>query len=137
QLQQVLLNLIRNAIDAMAGVDGPRVLSVKSEARDGGGVMVSVADTGAGIHAQDVGRIFNPLLTTESGGMGMGISICLSITEAHDGQLWASANTPHGALFQFVLPTVTATKPASSTAGRTGPRLCNRQHHGFWRSREG
>jgi signal transduction histidine kinase len=121
QLQQVLLNLIRNAIDAMAGVDGPRVLSVKSEAHGDGGVMISVADTGAGIHAQDVGRIFNPLFTTKSDGMGMGLSICRSIIEAHDGQLWASANTPHGALFQFVLPTDTVTKPASSTADGTGP----------------
>jgi signal transduction histidine kinase len=121
QLQQVLLNLIKNAIDSLGAVDGPRVLSVKSEAHGGGGVMVSVADTGAGIHPQDVGRIFNPLFTTKSDGMGLGLSICRSIIEAHDGQLWVSANTPQGALFQFVLPADTATRPASSTTDKTGP----------------
>jgi signal transduction histidine kinase len=109
QLQQVLLNLIANAIDSMAGEDGPRVLSVKSEVHDAGGVMVSVADTGAGIGSQDLGRIFNPLFTTKSDGMGMGLSICRSIIEAHDGRLSVTANTPRGALFQFVLPAGTAT----------------------------
>jgi signal transduction histidine kinase len=107
QLQQVLLNLIANAIDSMAGEDGPRVLSVKSEVQDTGGVMVSVADTGAGIGAQDVGRIFNPLFTTKSDGMGLGLSICRSIVEAHDGRLWAAPNRPRGAVFQFSLPAIT------------------------------
>jgi signal transduction histidine kinase len=107
QLQQLLLNLITNAIDPMAGEDGPRVLSVKSEVQDTGGVMVSVADTGAGIGAQDVGRIFNPLFTTKSDGMGMGLSICRSIVEAHDGRLWAAPNRPRGAVFQFSLPAIT------------------------------
>ena len=103
QLQQVLLNLVTNAIESMAGADGPRVLSIKSEVqRDG--VMVSVADTGPGIHSQDVGRIFTPLFTTKSAGMGMGLSICRSIIEAHDGLLSVAANTPRGAVFQFVLP---------------------------------
>jgi C4-dicarboxylate-specific signal transduction histidine kinase len=105
QLQQVLLNLVTNAIESMAGADGPRVLSIKSEVqRDG--VMVSVADTGPGIHSQDVGRIFTPLFTTKSAGMGMGLSICRSIIEAHDGLLSVAANTPRGAVFQFVLPCV-------------------------------
>jgi signal transduction histidine kinase len=103
QLQQVLLNLITNAIDSMASERGPRVLSIKSEVRDGGAVMVSVADTGTGIGSEDAGRIFNPLFTTKSDGMGMGLSICRSIIEAHDGQLWVAANTPRGAVFQFVL----------------------------------
>src|SRR6266516_2885177 len=102
QLQQVLLNLITNAIESMADEDGPRILSVKCEVQDGG-IMVSVADTGAGIGAQDVGRIFNPLFTTKSGGMGMGLSICRSIIEAHDGRLVVAPNTPRGAVFQFVL----------------------------------
>ena len=70
-MQQVLLNLITNAIEAMATVDGPRVLAVSSSLRGNGGVMISVADTGTGIDAQDVQRVFNPLFTTKSGGMGM------------------------------------------------------------------
>ena len=103
QLQQVLLNLITNAIEAMATVDGPRVLAVSSNARDDGGVMISIADTGTGIGAQDVQRVFNPLFTTKSGGMGMGLSICRSIIEAHDGMLWVVPNAPRGSIFQFVL----------------------------------
>ena len=103
QLQQVLLNLMTNAIEAMANVDGPRVLAVSSNGRDDGGVMISIADTGMGIGAQDVQRVFNPLFTTKSGGMGMGLSICRSIIEAHDGTLWVVPNTPRGSVFQFVL----------------------------------
>jgi signal transduction histidine kinase len=103
QLQQVLLNLITNAIDSMTAKDGPRVLGVRSEVHDGGGVIVSVADTGPGISSQDLERIFNPLFTTKSGGMGMGLSICRSIIEAHDGRLWAVPNKPEGAVFQFML----------------------------------
>jgi signal transduction histidine kinase len=103
QLQQVLLNLITNAIDSMAAKDGARVLGVKSEVRDGASVIVSVADTGTGIGSQELERIFNPLFTTKSGGMGMGLSICRSIIEAHDGQLWVTPNKPEGAVFQFTL----------------------------------
>ena len=65
--------------------------------------MVSVSDTGAGVDAQDFERIFNPFFTTKLGGMGMGLSICRSIIEAHDGQLWAGPNTPRGTVFLFVL----------------------------------
>ena len=107
-MQQVLLNLITNAIEAMATVDGPRVLAVSSSLRDDGGVMISVADTGTGIDAQDVQRVFNPLFTTKSGGMGMGLSICRSIVQAHDGMLWVSPNAPRGSIFQFVLGANTA-----------------------------
>lgn len=103
QLQQVLLNLITNAIDSMAAEEGARILRVTSDIHDGGGVLVSVADTGAGIASQDVDRIFNPLFTTKSDGMGMGLSICRSIIEAHDGQLRIASNTPRGAVFQFIL----------------------------------
>ena len=103
QLQQVLLNLITNAIHAMATKEEPRVLSVKSEAYKGGGVLVSVADTGRGIDPHDTTRIFNPLFTTKPDGMGMGLAICRSIVEAHDGRLWVSPNTPQGAVFQFTL----------------------------------
>jgi signal transduction histidine kinase len=104
QLEQVLLNLITNAIHAMALRDEPRVLTVKSEVHQGGGVIVSVADTGTGIAPQDIDRIFNPWFTTKSDGMGMGLSICRSIIEAHDGRLWVAPNTPQGAAFQFTLP---------------------------------
>src|SRR6195256_373938 len=103
QLQQVLLNLITNAIDSMAARDGTRVLSVRSEADAGGGVIVSVADTGTGPGSHQLERIFNPLVTTKSDGMGMGLSICRSIIEAHDGRLWAPPNKPEGAVFQFML----------------------------------
>jgi signal transduction histidine kinase len=109
QLQQVLLNLITNAVDAMEAKDGPRILRVGTDVRDDGGVVVSVADTGPGISSQDSERIFSPLFTTKSGGMGMGLSICRSIIEAHDGQLWVAPNTPVGAVFQFVLGADTAT----------------------------
>jgi signal transduction histidine kinase len=101
QLQQVLVNLITNAIDSMAAVAGSRVLSVKSQMHEDGDVRVSVADTGAGIGSQDIDRIFNPLFTTKSHGMGMGLSICRSIVEAHDGRLWVVPNTPRGAVFHF------------------------------------
>src|SRR5437667_1568484 len=103
QVQQVLLNLITNAIDSMAAKDGPRVLRVRSEVNDGGGVIVSVADTGTGIGSQELEQISNPLFPTKSGGMGMGLSICRSIIEAHDGQLWVTPNKPEGAVFQFML----------------------------------
>lgn len=103
QLQQVLINLILNAIDAMASGDGPRALCIKSAAHNDGGVVISVADTGKGINSEDVARIFNPLFTTKSDGMGLGLSICRAIVEAHDGRLWATPNTPQGAVFQFSL----------------------------------
>ena len=114
QLQQVLLNLITNAIDSMAAKDGARVLCVRSEVRDGGGVIVSVADTGTGIGSQELERIFNPLFTTKSGGMGMGLSICRSIIEAHDGRLWVAPNEPEGAVFQFMLPSDGMTSAGAS-----------------------
>jgi signal transduction histidine kinase len=103
QLQQVLLNLITNAIEAMATVDGPRVLAISSNLRDDGGVMISISDTGTGIDARDVQRVFNPLFTTKFGGMGMGLSICRSIIEAHEGMLWVVPNAPRGLIFQLVL----------------------------------
>jgi signal transduction histidine kinase len=103
QLQQVLLNLITNAIDSMANEDSSQILSIGSRVQDGGGVMISVADTGKGIGSQDADRIFNPLFTTKSGGMGMGLSICRSIIEAHEGRLWVVGNTPRGVVFKFLL----------------------------------
>jgi signal transduction histidine kinase len=87
---------------------------VRSQVDDGGGVIVSVADNGAGIGSQELERIFNPLFTTKSGGMGMGLSICRSIIEAHDGQLWAAPNKPEGAVFQFMLLADGATSAGAS-----------------------
>jgi C4-dicarboxylate-specific signal transduction histidine kinase len=103
QVQQVLLNLITNAIDAMAAKDEPRILFVRSETHKDTGVVISVVDTGAGINSQDIDRIFNPLFTTKSDGMGMGLSICRAIVEAHNGRLWVTPNTPRGSVFQFTL----------------------------------
>ncbi|RWM93399.1 MAG: GHKL domain-containing protein [Mesorhizobium sp.] len=103
QVQQVLLNLITNAIEAMTNVDGPRDLAVSSNPHDDGGVVISVADTGMGIDPQDLQRIFDPLFTTKSRGMGMGLSICRSIIQAHDGMLWVLPNAPRGSKFQFVV----------------------------------
>ena len=99
QLQQVLVNLITNAIEFMSIVDGLRILSVKSEMSDRREITVSVADTGTGISSHDMDRIFSPLFTTKSDGMGMGLSISRSIMEAHDGRLWVIPNAPRGAVF--------------------------------------
>jgi signal transduction histidine kinase len=103
QLQQVLHNLITNAIDAMASMDGSKVLNVTSARYETEGVVVSVADTGPGISPENGGRVFNALFTTKPDGMGMGLAICRAIVEAHEGRLWATSNTPHGAVFQFTL----------------------------------
>jgi signal transduction histidine kinase len=104
QLRQVVLNLIANAIDAMATTAGSRVLSLTSEADGDGAIVVSVADTGVGIRLEEMERIFNPLFSTKSGGMGMGLAICRAIIEAHGGELSATANGPRGAMLRFVLP---------------------------------
>jgi signal transduction histidine kinase len=107
QLQQVLLNLITNAIDAMAAAAEPRVLRLRCEAHESDGVLVSVADTGNGVEQQDIDRVFNPLFTTKPDGMGMGLSICRSIIEAHQGHLWAKKNEGPGMTFTFTLPAAT------------------------------
>jgi len=125
QLQQVLVNLIANAIDAMATDDGPRVLCVESDVHEHNGVVVSVADTGTGISSQNVDRIFNPLFTTKSNGMGMGLSICRAIIEVHNGRLWFSPNTPRGAVFRFTLHadnSVAAAGASSSSMPGVGHR---------------
>jgi C4-dicarboxylate-specific signal transduction histidine kinase len=104
QLQQMLVNLITNAIDSMAATDGERVLSISSEIHHSGCVMVSVEDTGKGLEPSAVDRIFNPMFTTKTHGMGMGLSICRSIIEAHEGQLWVTADKGSGAIFHFTVP---------------------------------
>jgi C4-dicarboxylate-specific signal transduction histidine kinase len=105
QLQQVIINLVMNGIEAMQSVtDRPRELVVKSGQDELGQVLISVADCGVGIAAENVDMLFDPFFTTKSSGLGMGLSICRSIVETHGGRLWAAATVPHGSLFQFTLP---------------------------------
>jgi PAS domain S-box-containing protein len=105
QLQQVMINLMMNGMEAMQSVtDRPRELVIRSRQDGTRQVLVSVTDCGVGISAENADRLFTAFFTTKSGGMGMGLSICRSIMEAHGGQLWATANVPHGATFQFTLP---------------------------------
>jgi PAS domain S-box-containing protein len=106
QLQQVVLNLILNAVEAMGSVEsGPRDLLISTE-RHHTGVLVAVHDSGPGIDPTHLERVFEAFYTTKSRGVGMGLSICRSIIDAHGGRLWAEANEPRGAIFQFTLPAV-------------------------------
>ena len=111
QLQQVILNLVVNAADAMRTAE-PRVLKVQSSRSASGLVHVSIEDSGPGIGASDRDRIFDPLFTTKAGGMGMGLSICRSIIEDHGGKIWVAAAAGRGAVFQFELPAA-ASRPTS------------------------
>jgi signal transduction histidine kinase len=105
QLQQVLMNLVTNAADAMRGVTGrPRLLRVSSEAHEPDAVLIRVEDSGIGIAPESRERIFDAFFTTKANGMGLGLSICRSIVEAHGGRLSASPGTSHGSVFQVVLP---------------------------------
>jgi len=104
QLQQVLLNLILNGIDAMKDVRGARELIVQSRISRDGKVTVSVSDHGVGLPSLQADNIFNAFITTKPHGTGMGLSISRSIVESHDGRLWATANSPRGATFVFALP---------------------------------
>jgi signal transduction histidine kinase len=105
QLQQVILNLVLNAVEAMGAVEaGPRELLISTEQTKANGVLVAVRDSGPGIDPEHVERVFEAFYTTKSSGVGMGLSICRSIIDAHGGRLWAEANEPRGAVFQFTLP---------------------------------
>ena len=105
QLQQVIMNLTMNAADAMSSVtDRPRLLRVGSKVNDEGSIEVTIADSGTGIEEAIRHRIFDPLFTTKSAGMGMGLSICRRIIEAHGGRLSAAPGTPHGTEFRFTIP---------------------------------
>jgi PAS domain S-box-containing protein len=103
QLQQVILNLTLNAIEAMSSVDGPRDLLISTEQRETNG-LVSVRDSGPGIDPEGVERVFEAFYTTKPNGVGIGLSICRSIIDAHGGRLWIEANKPRGATFQFTVP---------------------------------
>jgi PAS domain S-box-containing protein len=105
QLQQVIINLVMNGMEAMQSItDRPRELAIRSRRDQAQEVLVSVADCGVGIPTENADLLFDAFFTTKSNGMGMGLSICRSIIEAHGGRLWATANVPHGATFQFALP---------------------------------
>jgi C4-dicarboxylate-specific signal transduction histidine kinase len=105
QLQQVVINLVMNALEAMAPVtDRPRDMLIRSQQDDANEVLVAVRDSGMGIDSQNAERLFNAFFTTKPTGMGMGLSISRSIIVAHGGRLWVSPNADHGATFQFTLP---------------------------------
>jgi PAS domain S-box-containing protein len=106
QLQQVMLNLILNAIEAMASTNiAERKLEIITESHQGDGLVVAVADSGPGVGASDLERIFESFYTTKASGVGIGLSICRSIIDAHGGRLWAETHKPRGAVFKFTLPT--------------------------------
>jgi signal transduction histidine kinase len=105
QLQQVVLNLILNAVEALSSVDGARrELSIRTKRRGADEVLVAVRDSGPGIDSEHLERVFDSFYTTKPSGIGLGLSICRSIIDAHGGRLWAAANEPRGAAFQFTLP---------------------------------
>jgi two-component system sensor kinase FixL len=110
QIQQVLFNLLRNALEAMAG-DGPREITLASRATDEGKVEIAVADTGPGLGA-DRESLFNTFVSSKAEGMGIGLSICRTIVEAHGGRIWAENRTGGGAVFRFVVPAARKTAGA-------------------------
>ena len=115
QLQQVMVNLIMNAVDATRAIsDGPREILIRS-AKEAESVVVSVEDTGTGLTPEQMERIFEPFFTTKAQGIGMGLSISRSIVESHSGKLSASRRTPRGAKFEFTLPTRSAGNVASAS----------------------
>jgi signal transduction histidine kinase len=107
QLQQLLMNLMLNGIDAMKDASGAHELTITSEA-DNARLVISVRDTGAGLLPEHVDQIFNAFFTTKAHGIGMGLPISRSIVESHGGRLWVTANTERGATFQFSLPATVA-----------------------------
>jgi signal transduction histidine kinase len=104
QLMQVMLNLIMNGVEALSAADHPRTLTITSRPSARDEVHICVADTGAGVDAVSMDRVFDSFFTTKATGMGMGLSICRSIIAAHGGRIWLEPNAPHGAIFQFTLP---------------------------------
>ena len=121
QLQQVLMNLMMNSIDAMKNVDGTRELTIQSQRAENGQVLISVSDTGVGLPPQQADKIFNAFFTTKSHGTGMGLRISRSIIESLGGRLWAADNSPRGARFCFTLPINSETRGPVALADSTGP----------------
>ena len=123
QLQQVVMNLLLNAVEAMGSVEAKlRDLLISSE-QDHTGVLVAVRNSGPGIHPEHLERVFKSFYTTKPSGTGMGLSICRSIIEAHGGRLWAEANEPRGTVFQFTLPSAENTScPLLIETSATGAR---------------
>ena len=105
QLQQVLMNLMINGIEAMRDTDGKRELAIRSRRTQNEEVVLSVSDSGVGLPSQHTEQIFNAFFTTKPHGTGMGLRISRSIIESHDGRLWAADNSPRGTSFYFTLPT--------------------------------
>jgi C4-dicarboxylate-specific signal transduction histidine kinase len=107
QLQQLILNLIINTVEAMSEMSGgPRQLLIRTDTNESGGIVVAMRDSGPGLKPEDLHRLFTPFYTTKPQGMGMGLAICRSIIDAHGGRLRATANHDRGATFQFTLPTI-------------------------------
>jgi signal transduction histidine kinase len=105
QLQQVLINLVMNGVEAMASVgDRPRELAIRSRLHEGDQILVAVQDVGVGIDSSKADQLFSAFFTSKPGGMGIGLSISRSIIEAHGGRLWATGNDGPGATFQFAVP---------------------------------
>ena len=132
QLQQVVLNLILNAVEAMSTVEaGPRELLISTEQTQASGVLVSVRDSGPGIDPDHLNRVFEAFYTTKSSGVGMGLSICRSIVDAHGGRLWADVNASRGAVFQFALPSAEQTHECFIRESRMAAAVCLTQssHH--------
>jgi signal transduction histidine kinase len=121
QLQQVLMNLMMNSIDAMKDVDGTRELTIRSQRGEDGQALISVSDTGVGLPPQQADKIFNAFFTTKTHGTGMGLRISRSIIESHGGRLWAADNSPRGARFCFTLPTKAEARDSVVSGDRTGP----------------
>jgi signal transduction histidine kinase len=119
QLQQVVLNLVMNAIESMFSAAEPRVLSITSKSNEHNTVLVSIADTGSGIGVANLSHIFEPMFTTKARGMGMGLSICKSIIESHNGRIWLSADVPRGSVFHVELPVRRGGEGKSDVSGPT------------------
>jgi signal transduction histidine kinase len=104
QVQQVMMNLIMNSIDAMKDVDQTHEISIRSQSMEDQQLTISVSDTGVGLPSQQTDKIFDAFFTTKPHGIGMGLRISRSIIESHGGRLWASDNSPRGASFHLTLP---------------------------------
>jgi signal transduction histidine kinase len=118
----VILNLILNAVEAMGDTE-PRELFIESREKDGQEIVVSVSDSGPGLDPATVDRIFEPFYSTKEGGVGIGLSICRSIIEAHEGKIWARQNNAPGSAFQFTLPIANTPVEPGANCDSTGPRV--------------